>query len=172
MPLFWGPGRPAPTEEDHRRLREALAKLDPWTFWSVPIEDTGAEYAVLGVTGAFTVAIVGLEGYAEPSAKGLRVGGVEVTGFREAARAARRLHGRLLEASAFTHVEPVLCLTRATAGSSRTIRGVRVMRLEDLPFEIGGARERSLDPSTAKRAAGSIGRVLQGPSGPRPEVEE
>ena len=171
MPLFRGPGRPAPAEEDHRRLRAALAKLDPWSFWSVPLNDAGADYAVLGVTGVFAVAIVGLEGYAEPSAKGLRVGEVEVTGFREASRAAQRLHGRLLEASAFTPVEAVLCLTRASAGSSRTIRGVRVVRLEDLPSEIG-ARERSLDPSTAKRAAESLGQVLQGPSGAKPEVED
>ena len=163
--------RPVPTKEDHRRLREALAKLDPWTSWSVRLDDPTADYAVLGVTGAFAVAIVGLEGYVEPSAKGLSVGDVELTGFWAVSRAAKRLHGRLLEASTFTHVEPVLCLTRAAAGSSRTIRGVRVMRLEDLPSEIG-SRERSLDPGTAKRAAESIGRVLQSPSGPRPEVED
>jgi len=171
MDRFRGSRRPVATEEDHRRLRSTLAKLDPWTFWSVRLDDPSADYAVLGVTGAFVVAIVGLEGYVEPSAKGLRIGDVELTGFWAVSRAAKRLHGRLLEASTFTHVEPVLCLTRAAAGSSRTIRGVRVMRLEDLPSEIGG-RERSLDPGTAKRAAGFLGRILRAPSGPRPEIEE
>jgi hypothetical protein len=168
--LFRGPSRPAPTPQDHRRLREALAKLDPWTFWSVAIEDPGADYAVLGVTGAFAIAIVGLEGYVEPSGPGLRIGEVELGGFREVTRAARRLHGRLIEASTFTHVEPVLCLTRATAGSSRTVKGVRVMRVEDVAAEIGG-RERTLDPSTAKRATGSLGRVLPSASGPGSDIE-
>jgi hypothetical protein len=170
VPLFRRPRRADPTPEDHRLLREALARLDPWTFWAVRLDDAGADYAVIGATGAFAIAIVGLEGYAEPSREGLRVGDVEVAGFREVMQAARRLHGRLLEASTFTHVEPALCLTRATAGSSRTIRGVRVMRLEDLPAEIG-ARERSLDPGTAKRAAEALGRVLPSASGPRPDVE-
>ncbi len=170
MRLFRGPVRPAPTEEDHRRLRGALVRLDPWSFWSVALDDPAADYAVLGITGAFAVAIVALEGYAEPNGSGLRIGSVNLTGFREVSRAARRLHGRLLEASAFTHVEPLLCLTRAAAGSSRTVKGVRVMRLEDLPSEIG-ARERSLDPSTAKRAAAAIGRVLPSASGPRSDGE-
>jgi len=160
-----------PTEEDHRRLREALADLDPWTFWSVAIEDPAAEYAVLGVTGAFAIAIVGLEGYVEPSGSGLRIGEAELGGFRKVAQAARRLHGRLLEASTFTHVEPVLCLTRAVAGASRTVKGVRVMRVEDVASEIG-SRERTLDPGTAKRAAEAVGRVLPSASGPRPETEE
>lgn len=170
MSLLRRPRRPEPADEDHRLLREALGRLDPWTFWTVPLDDPDAEYAVLGATGAFAIAIVGLEGYAEPSGQGLRIGETEVPGFREVARAARRLHGRLLGASTFTQVEPVLCLTRATAGSSRTIRGVRVMRLEDVPAEIG-ARERSLDPGSAKRAAEGLGPVLPSGSGPRPDVE-
>jgi len=162
---FRGAARPAPTQDDHRRLRAVLAKFDPWSFWSVALEGPDADYLVIGVTGAFAIGVVGLEGYAEPSGSGLQIGGVELTGFREITRAARRLHGRLLEASAFTDVQPVLCLTRATAGQSRTVKGVRVVRLEDLLTEIV-ARERSLDPSTAKHAAEAIGRVLPGPSGP------
>jgi hypothetical protein len=170
VPLFRRSPRPAPTEEDHRLLRSALGKLDPWSFWSVRLDDDDVDYAVLGTTGAFAVAIVGLDGFAEPSGDGLRIGPTELTGFREVLRGARRLHGRLLEASAFHDVEPVLCLTRATAGSSRTIRGTRVVRLEDLPDEIAG-RPRSFDPSTARRAAEALGRVLRSASGPRPDVE-
>lgn len=162
--------RPEPTDEDHRLLRAALGRLDPWTFWTVRLDDPDADYAVLGATGAFAIAIVGLEGYVEPSGRGLRIGETDVPGFRGVARAARRLHGRLLEESTFTHVEPMLCLTKATAGSSRTIRGVRVIRLEDVPAEIG-ARERTLDPGSAKRAAEALGPVLPSPSGPRTDVE-
>lgn len=171
MRRFRSPVRPAPREDDHRRVREAFARLDPWSFWAASLDDPVADYAVVGVTGAFAIALVALEGYAEPSRSGLRIGEVGLTGFRDVSRAARRLHGRLLDASAFTHVEPVLCLTRATAGASRTVKGVRVMRVEDLPAEIG-ARERTLDPTTAKHAAEAVGRVLASPSGPRPEVED
>jgi hypothetical protein len=169
--LFRRTGRPAPAEKDHRLLRSALGTLDPWSFWSVRLDDPDVDYAVLGTTGAFAVAMVGLEGFAEPSGKGLRIGGVEVTGFREVLRGARRLHGRLLEASTFTEVRPVLCLTRATAGSSRTIHGVRVARLADVTPEIG-ARPRSLDPGTARRAAEALGQVLRSTSGPRTDLED
>lgn len=171
MPLFRRASRPPPAEEDHRLLRSALGRLDPWSFWSVPLADADLDYAVLGTTGAFAIAIVGLEGFAEPSGDGLRIGGADVGGFREVVRGARRLRGRLIEVSTFAHVEPLLCLTRAAAGSSRTVRGTRVVRLEDLPSEIAD-RPRSLDPSTAKRAARALGRVLASGSGPRPDVED
>lgn len=145
-------------------MQAELARLDPWSFWAVALEDEGADYAVIGRTGAFAIALVGLEGYVEPSRRGLRVGEVELGGFREIARAARRLHGRLLRASAFTDVEPVLCLTRAVAGAPRVVRGVRVVRVADLATEIVG-RAHALDPSTARRAAESLGRVLRGGAG-------
>ncbi len=170
MPLLRG-SRSAPSEEDRRLLREALARLDPWTFWSVPLAGAGADFAVVGTTGAFAIAICPLEGYAEPGRRGLSVSGVEITGFKEATRAARKIHGRLLEASTFAHVEPMLCLTRAVAGSSRTIRGVRVVRLEDVATDIGG-RARTLDPTTAKRGAEALGKPIASSSGPRPEVED
>lgn len=145
-------------------MRAELARLDPWSFWAVALEGEGAHYAVIGRTGAFAIALVGLEGYVEPSRRGLRVGGVELARYREVARAARRLHGRLLQASAFAHVEPILCLTRAVAGASRTVRGVRVVRVADLVAEIV-SREHAMDPSTARRAAESLGPLLGGGAG-------
>ncbi len=165
MPLLRRTARPTPSEEDHRLIRVELARLDPWSFWPVALEDPDVEYAVLGATGAFAIAIVALEGYVEPHGRGVRVGGLEVGGFREVSRGARRLYGRLLDASAFARVEPILCLTRARAGSSRTVRGIRLVRREDLVAEIAN-RERTLDPGTAKRAAERLGRVLPGRSGP------
>jgi hypothetical protein len=147
-------------EEDHRRLRAALAKLDPWSFWCVALEPGhGAEYAVVGTTGAFAIAICGLEGYLEPEGDRLRVGHAEVGGFREVKRAAKAVKNRLLGASTFTEVEPVICLTRAVAGTSRTVRGVRVVRLEDLHLEIAD-RERGLDMGTARRGAEALGRLI------------
>ena len=152
--------RPQPmrwSEEEHARLRSALARLDPWSFWSVRLDAVpGAEYAVVGSTGAFAISVCGLDGYAEPDGSGLRVGGAEVTGFREVKRAAKAVRGRLSDASTFAEVLPVICLTRAIAGTSRDVRGVRVVRLDDLPSEIAN-RERTLDPGTAKRAAAVLG---------------
>lgn len=171
MPLFRSARRPAPGDEDNRLLRSALGALDPWSFWAVRLDDPDVDYAVLGTTGAFAIAILGLEGFAEPSGDGLRIDGLRVGGFRQVVRGAKRLHGRLLEASVFADVHPMLCLTRATAGSSRSIRGARVVRLKDLAAEIAG-RPRSLDPGTARRAAEALGPVLRSASGPRPEVED
>lgn len=164
MALRRRPPRARPSPEDHRLARAELARLDPWSFWAVALEDEGVDYAVLGRTGAFAITLVGLEGYAEPSRQGLRIGDVELGGFREVSRAARRLHGWLLEASAFARVEPVLCLTRAVAGGPRTVRGVRVVRLADLAAEIVG-RPHAMDPSTARRAAEALGPVLRGGAG-------
>lgn len=159
-------------EEDVARLRSTLAKLDPWMFWIVQLEPgSGAAFAVVGVTGAFVIAICGLAGYAEPAGKDLRIDGTLVSGFREAKRAARSIEGRLGEVSVFTSVDPMICLTRAVAGTSRTIRGTRVVRLEDLASEIGG-RERTMDQGTAKTGAQALGQVLPRSSGARPEIED
>jgi hypothetical protein len=146
-------------------VRSALARLDPWMFWSVRLDGVvGADYAVVGTTGAFAITICALEGYAEPVGDGLRIGEVKLGGFREVKQAAKSLRGRLLKASVFTAVEPIICLTRAVAGTSRTIRGVRVVRLEDLPAAIGG-HERVLDQGTAKFGAEALGTVLPSSSG-------
>jgi hypothetical protein len=167
-----GGGRSGAEAEDHRRVREALFRLDPWSFWSVPLDDSsGADYAVVGTTGAFAIAICALEGYAEPAGSGLRIGETKVDSFRALRQVARTLRGRLSDASVFTDVQPVLCLTRAIAGAPRTVRAVRVMRFEDLATEIGG-RERTLDFGTAKNGAMALGTPLPRVSGARSEDEE
>jgi hypothetical protein len=53
---------------------------------------------------------------------------------------------------------------RATAGAPREHRGVRVVRPQDIVAEIT-TRERTLDPGTAQRLAGRLGRVLKGAGG-------
>ena len=65
----------------------------------------------------------------------------------------------------------MLVLARAIAGASRDHRGVRIVRPEDLVAEIV-ERDHVLDPSTAQRLAGSLGRVLRGPGSTEdPEAE-
>lgn len=172
MRFFKDRERAEAAAQDHRRVRERLARLDPWTFWSVPLEAvTGVDYAVVGTTGAFAISICTLEGYAEPAGAGLRVGGTKVDGFRVLKSSARTLRGRLSDASVFTDVQPILCLTRAIAGASRTVRAVRVVRVEDLASEIGG-RERTLDFGTAKQGAMALGTPLPRISGPHTGSEE
>jgi hypothetical protein len=68
-------------------------------------------------------------------------------------------------------VVPILCLTKATAGVSRTVSGVRVVRLADLANEISG-RPRVLELDSAQKAAAALGRVLPTVTGPRPKTED
>lgn len=164
MGLLGRPTRPRPTAEDRALVRAELARLDPWSFWAVELRDDGAEYAVVGRTGAFVITLVPLPGYVEPDRRGLRVGGVPLTGYRLARRAARRLHGRLLQVPAFCEVEPVLCLTQAVAGAPRTVRGVRVVSVGGLAADLA-SRGNTMDPQTARRAAEALGRVLPGGAG-------
>ncbi|GBC86384.1 hypothetical protein HRbin12_00372 [bacterium HR12] len=162
--LLGRPTWPRPTPEDHALVRAELARLDPWSYWAVALEGEGADYAVVGRTGAFVVALVPLPGYVEPDRRGVRVGGVPLAGFRRVRRAARRVRGRLLQVPAFCDVEPVLCLTRAVAGAPRTVRGVRVVSVGDLAADLA-ARENAMDPQTARRAAEALGTVLPGGAG-------
>lgn len=163
---------PPPSPEDVGRLGRELTKLDPWAFWTVELEPgAGASFAVLGVTGAFVAAACPLEGYVVSEGRRLVVDGAEVRGFREIKRAAKALRGRLLRIGAATEeVTPVIVLTRAVAGAPRRVRGVHVLRPEDV-VPVVTARERVLDPSTAERLARQLGRVLPG-AATRPAPEE
>jgi hypothetical protein len=164
--------RPAADPEDVARLGRVLLRLDPWAFWSVVLEpDSGAAFAVLGVTGAFVVAACGLDGYLVPEGRRLLIDGREVGGFREVKRAARTLRGKLLGAGAGTaEVMPLIVLTRAVAGAPKERSGVRVLRPEDVVPTIT-SRERVIDPSTADRLAHRLGRVLAEPA-QRPAEDE
>lgn len=149
---------------DLEPLRRELQRLDPWAFWAVELDPRfGAPFGVLGVTGAFVVAACGLEGYLVAEGRRLLVEGARVGGFREVKRAAKRVRAALIGIGASSEaVVPMLCLTRAVAGAPRDHAGVRVIRPQDLLPEITN-RDRTLDPSTAERLAGRLGRVLPGP---------
>lgn len=155
--------RPQPPEpEDLARLASDLLKLDPWSYWPVELEPgAGASHAVLGTTGAFVVAPCPLEGYLVAEGRKLLVDGKGIQGFREVRRAAKVLRGKLLSIGAGTSdVVPIIVLTRAIAGAPRVHDGVEVLRPEDVVRSITG-HPRVLDPTTAERLAGRIGRVLR-----------
>ena len=155
--------RAALDADDRVALGRALLRLDPWAFWVVEVEpSTGASFAVLGVTGAFVVTGSSLEGYVVADGRELTVDGSRISGFGDAKRAAKWLRGRLMSIGASSNdVALMLVLMRATAGAPRDHRGVRVVRPEDIVPEVT-KRPRTLDPSTAQRLAGRIGRLMGG----------
>jgi hypothetical protein len=161
----WGP------EEPDRVIRE-LGRLDPWSFWVARVRDGDAgDLAVVGTTGAFLISICGLEGYLAEERGRLAIGDRPLTGIREIRRAARSAEHRLGASAVFTEVEPIVCLTRAVAGRSRTTRGVRVVRLEDLVGEIT-SRPRTVRAERAERGAAVLGDVIHKANGVRAEDDD
>ena len=157
--------------EHHDLVRRALGTLDPWSYRVAAMDPaSGADYAAVGTTGVFVIAIQGVEGYVEPKGAGLTIDGHPLEGTRRVAKAAKKAKSDLLGKRVFVDVVPILCLTKATAGVSRTVSGVRVVRLADLASEIS-ARPRALELDSAQKAAAALGKVLPTVSGPRPEAE-
>jgi hypothetical protein len=158
--------------EHHDLVRKELAKLDPWSYRVAVMDPSiGAEYAAVGSTGAFVIAIYGVEGYVEPKGSGVTIDGRPLQGVRRVAKAAKKARGMLLDKHVFADVVPILCLTKAAAGVSRTVSGVRVVRLADLVSEIGG-RPRALEVDSAKKGAAALGTVLPTVAGARPLDED
>ncbi|MFB3738831.1 MAG: hypothetical protein ACE14W_07675 [Candidatus Velamenicoccus archaeovorus] len=155
-----------------RVRRELIARLDPWSYWVVdPAAEVGGDLAVVGTTGGFLLAVCGLDGYLEAGGDRLSVDGAPVLGFREVKAGAKRVRSMLAGRAVFTEVVPMICLSRAKAGTSRTVRGVRVVRLEDLASEVAG-REKTLSANRAQRGAEAVGTVVASGQGALPDVEE
>jgi predicted dehydrogenase len=140
------------TDDDVRRLRRELSRLDPWSFWSVPSNERGADFSVVGTTGAFAIATTSLEGYVRPTSAGLRVGDRPVSGLWRLRRAARKVHDRLLASGLDARVETIVCLTRAFPAPATSVRGVRAVHVERLVDDIA-QRPRVIDAKRAERLA-------------------
>jgi hypothetical protein len=125
----------------------------------------------VGTTGAFLISTCGQEGYLVEERGRLTIDERPLGGLREIRRGARDAQHRLATAAVFTDVEPVVCLTRAVAGLSRTLRGVRIVRLDDLVGEIA-SRARTLRPTRAERGAAMLGNPVPNVQGARPEIED
>ncbi|HLB63134.1 MAG TPA: hypothetical protein VJN50_10480 [Actinomycetota bacterium] len=133
-----------------RALAAELSKLDPWSFWSVPL--VGDRVAVIGTTGAFLVALNEDEGYLEVRGRRGDVGGKRIGGLRGLRREAKMLRDRISSFAVYTPVEPVVCLSRGVAGGPRPLGGVTVVPLGDLARHVAG-REKVLHRDRARRAA-------------------
>jgi hypothetical protein len=143
-------------------LVRALTKLDPWNFWTVPLGDAErGDFAVVGATGAFLLFTCDLGGYLESADRTVTVGGDKVGGFRAMRSAAKVLSNRLSAASVAVEAEPVLVLTMATAGSPRTVKGVRILQISEVARDLTN-RSRTMPVSRAQRAARALGLELAG----------
>ena len=147
---------PPPSDAIARVARE-LARLDPWTFWTVPRDD---HLVVTGTTGVFLVVPEVAEGHLEVDGRRVLVGGRALK-LRPLRAAAKQLGALLSGGSVFISPEPVLCLTRAVAGGPRTVRGVRVVTVEGLAADVA-RREKVLAPTRAQRAARLLGMTIAG----------
>ncbi len=143
-------------------LVSELGRLDPWSYWTIPVgsRDPG-DLIVVGATGAYLVFVDETGGYLEMKGRSATVGGRTLKGFRGMRKAAIAVGRKLSAATVSVQVEPILCLTMATAGAPRTVKGVRLVQNSDIAADIS-KRPRKLEVPRAQRAARVLGMQLAG----------
>ena len=138
-------------------ITKQLGRLDAWSFWIVPDED---HVVVAGTTGIFLVVPETREGFVEVDGRRVQVGGRDVR-VRPVRAAARRLRSRLGTAAVGADIQPILCLTRATAGGPRDVGGVRIVPVAGLAADIA-RREQALPVARAQRVVRTLGMTVAG----------
>ncbi|MGZ8631450.1 MAG: hypothetical protein ACXWZF_10870 [Actinomycetota bacterium] len=133
-----------------------LGRLDPYSFFVVPAHEWNADLAVVGTTGAFLIAVCDLPGVAKVDARRPVVGDRAVAGIRRLRAGSRRLSARLVSASMFAQVVPIVCLTEAIAGSPVDAAGVRFVKAADVARDIS-ARPGVQSHTRAQAAARALG---------------
>jgi hypothetical protein len=139
------------------RITRATGRLDAWSFWSVPSSD---HVVVAGTTGVFLVVPDIHEGFLDVEGRRVRIGGDRIR-LRPLRTATARLRDRLGSGAVGVNLEPVLCLTRATAGAPRTVQGVRIVTVDALAADIV-RREKVLQPVRAQRVVRTLGMTVAG----------
>jgi hypothetical protein len=153
---------PAGPVKGRAGLVRELGRLDPWSFWSIPLGvEREGDFAVVGATGAYLIFVCEADGYLEASGRRAKVGGKPLGNLRAMRSAAKALSEKLSAASVGVAVEPMLCLVFASAGAPRTIKGVRVVQTADLATDIS-KRPRLLPLTRAQRAARVLGMEIAG----------
>lgn len=145
----------------HAAVARQLGRLDAYSFFVVPGQDWNADFAVVGTTGAFLVAVCDRAGVARVEARRPTVGGEAVPGLRKLRAGAKAFTARLGAASMFAEVVPIVCLTQAIAGPPVDGAGVRFAKVQDLAREISG-RPRAQSHTRAQAAARAIGMRVAG----------
>jgi hypothetical protein len=143
-------------------LAEALRRLDPYSFFTVPAEPgSGGDVVVVGTTGTFLVKACGMKGVATIKGRRPLVGDEAIDGLRSLRAGAKRLSSRLSAKSALANVEAVVCLTEAIAPPAAGAAGVRFVRAADLAHDLS-ARPRLQSHTRAQSAARVLGVQVAG----------
>ena len=130
----------------------------------VPAQQWDADFAVLGTTGAFLIAVCDLPGVAHTAGRRPRIGDAHVPDLRKLRRGVRRLSGRLVNDATFTRIEPMVCLTQAIAGPPAEAAGVRFVKAGDIARDIS-ARPGLQSHTRAQAAARVLGVTVAGDQG-------
>jgi hypothetical protein len=139
------------------RVTKETGRLDAWSYWSVPGHD---HVVVAGVTGVFLIVPDIHDGFLEAEGRRVRIGGDRIR-LRPVRAATAQLRNRLGTGVVGVELQPVLCLTRATAGSPKSVQGVRIVTAERLAADIVG-REKVMQPVRAQRVVRALGMSLAG----------
>ena len=144
------------------RLSNELARLDPYTFWTVPAGARSAgDLIVVGQTGVFLVAAWPAGGAFSVSLGRPVIDGRSIPGLAALRSDAKRLTQRLSASSVPGKVEPVVCLTRAAIGMPRDVKGIRFVPITDLLRDLT-ARPRALELTRTQRAVRLLGVEIPG----------
>jgi hypothetical protein len=148
------------TSEAVARVAAVLARLDAYSFWTVPMGSSG-HLVVIGSTGAFMIASCGLEGRFTSGRGAPTVGSYVVPGIRTLRKDAKHAAASLRAASVGIDVEPIVCLTDAVMGGPARAKRVRFVHVRDLVTHIS-ARPRIMEQMRAQRGARALGVKLEG----------
>ena len=141
-----------------------LRRLDAYSFFVLPAQEWHADFAVLGTTGAFLIAVCDLPGVAHIGGRRPTVGNAHVPALRKLRAGARRLSGRLASGTMFASVLPMVCLTEAIAGPPIEAVGVRFAKVGDIARDIS-ARPGVQSHTRAQAAARVLGVTVAGDQG-------
>ena len=152
---------PTPAPGAYAAVARELGRLDAYSFFVLPGQDWGADFAVVGTTGAFLVTVCELTGVAQVAARRPTIGNEPVRGLRAIRSGAKRFTAKLGDAATFVQAVPVVCLTAAIAGPPVDGAGVRFAKLGDLVREISG-RPGAQSHTRAQAAARVLGMHVAG----------
>ena len=140
-----------------------LGRLDAFSFWVVPSGSLSraGDLIVAGTTGVFLIAAWPAPGAFSISRGRPVVEDKPIPGVRALRSDAKRLGSRLAASSVFGSVEPVVCLTDASMGMPRTVKGVRILSIGELVKDLT-ARPRALEQIRVQRAARVLGVQIPG----------
>jgi hypothetical protein len=146
-------------------ISRELGRLDVFSYWTVPSGSLSraGDLIVAGATGVFLIAARPAAGAFSLSRGRPVVENEPIPGVRALRSDAKRLSARLSASSVFGSVEPVVCLTSATMGMPRTVKGVRILSIGELVKDLT-ARPRVMEQIRVQRAARVLGVQIPGDS--------